>query len=437
MAITLIVFLSFIFRIISLNQSLWLDEATSALVAKMSFSDIFTKFLPGDFHPPLYYLILKFWTSVFGFSEISLRIPSVIFGIGTVYLTYLIAKKIYNNKTALVSAALIATSGLSIYYSQEARMYSLAAFLIAFLFYAYLENKWLIFSILLAMVGMTDYVSLFVLPVFLIASRKDWKKLLLAFIPFVLTFVFWLPTFVKQLAGGFSQTGSNWWSILGVLSMKNILLIPIKFGVGRISFDNQYLYATIALFVLSLFGYLLISAGLAIKNKSGVVWLWLIVPVCVGILLSFKIPTLSYFRFLFILPAFYILISSGLEKIEKYRNLFLILAICINIFSSGIYLFNPKFHREDWRSAAATIADNKVIFPSDSQKEALIYYGKANNIVLSNNFLGKDGTVWLSRYVWEIFDPSDSTKKKLESLGYNKAQEVNFNGVVLWKYIKK
>jgi len=86
----LTLFVGLLLRLISIDQSLWLDEATTALAAKMPLADIFTKFLPGDFHPPLYYLLMKGWGSLFGLSEISLRTPSVIFGILTIYFIYLI-----------------------------------------------------------------------------------------------------------------------------------------------------------------------------------------------------------------------------------------------------------------------------------------------------------------------------------------------------------
>ncbi|EKE12574.1 MAG: hypothetical protein ACD_13C00166G0001, partial [uncultured bacterium] len=87
----MVLILAVILRLVSLNQSLWLDEATSANVAVMSLPDFFNKFIPADFHPPLYYLFLMGWSRVFGISEISLRIPSVIFGVATVYFVYLIA----------------------------------------------------------------------------------------------------------------------------------------------------------------------------------------------------------------------------------------------------------------------------------------------------------------------------------------------------------
>ena len=157
----------------------------------------------------------------------------------------------------------------------------------------------------------------------------------------------------------------------------------------------------------------------------------------VGILVSFKIPTLSYFRFLFCLPAFYILIASSFKLNTKLGKILFILVLIVNLSSSGYYLFNKTFQREDWRSAAKAISKNKIILPANSQKEALIYYGKENQIVTIDNINKKNKEIWLSRYVWEIFDPQDLTRKNLENLGYNKAQELNFNGVVFWRYIRK
>jgi|GEM_PF-4770859 len=38
------------------------------------------------------------------------------------------------------------------------------------------------------------------------------------------------------------------------------------------------------------------------------------------------------------------------------------------------------------------------------------------------------------RYVWDIFDKEDILRKKIESSGYNRIGEYNFNGVVVWLY---
>ena len=101
----LIFFLAFLVRLISLDQSLWLDEATTArVVHKYNFFEIVTKFSPNDFHPPLYYLIMKVWTNMFGYSEIALRMPSILFSLLTGYLVYLLGNKITNNDSGPHSA---------------------------------------------------------------------------------------------------------------------------------------------------------------------------------------------------------------------------------------------------------------------------------------------------------------------------------------------
>ncbi len=87
--IILIMILGGVLRLISLNQSLWMDEAISALAIKgHSFLGLITKFAPGDTHPPLFYFILKFWSLIFGYSEISLRLPSVILGAMTIPVVF-------------------------------------------------------------------------------------------------------------------------------------------------------------------------------------------------------------------------------------------------------------------------------------------------------------------------------------------------------------
>ncbi|HKB88279.1 MAG TPA: glycosyltransferase family 39 protein [Patescibacteria group bacterium] len=432
--IYLILLAGFVLRLISINQSLWLDEATTALVARMSVHDIFTKFLPGDFHPPLYYLILKFWASTFGFSEITLRVPSIIFGLGTIYLTYLIAKKIFDQKVGLISSLLVSTSGLFIYYSQEARMYMLAAFLVTTLIYLFINKKWILFSLALMFLGMTDYVALFIIPIFLFFGIKDWKKILVSLTPLLIFFTVWKSIFLEQLLGGTKSVSTfiGWWRTLGELSYKNIALIPVKFIIGRVGFENKLIYSAIIVFLVLIFGYLLYKA----RKSSNLVWAWLVIPIFIGIAVSFEIPILSYFRFLFCLPAFYILVASGVEKSGRYKNILLSIIILINLATSFYYLFTPKFYREDWRLAAKTIGNSKIITPSNSQKEALIYYGKEMQIVDISKISGKEPEVWLSRYVWEIFDPTDSVRKKIENLGYNRFEEFNFNGVIFRKYTK-
>jgi len=117
-------------RLININQSLWLDEAIAVqAVSGTSFSDFINHFLPKDVHPPLYQLILFGWNKIFPSTEFFFRLPSIIFGLLTCWFVYRIYQLVFKNeKEALLSLILLTTSPLHIYYSQEARMYSLAAF---------------------------------------------------------------------------------------------------------------------------------------------------------------------------------------------------------------------------------------------------------------------------------------------------------------------
>ena len=126
--IWLILFLALFFRFINLNQSLWWDEAINVVYAQTSdFWWFITKYPVGDFHPPGWFAILWVWGHLFGFSEIMVRMPSVILGAATVGLTFLLGKELFNRRVGFLSAFLLAIAPLHVYYSQEARMYVLAA----------------------------------------------------------------------------------------------------------------------------------------------------------------------------------------------------------------------------------------------------------------------------------------------------------------------
>ena len=442
MILAVIVF-AFLLRVISLNQSFWLDEATSGLVVRnFSLGEIITKFSPGDFHPPLYYLILKVWSSFFGTSEMALRFPSIVFGLLTIYLVYLMGKGLFNKKIGLTAGILLATSGLHIYYSQEARMYSLIALLISWLTYLFLKKKWLIFSIILMFVGLTDYPALLIIPIFWILTKKDRKKLILSHIPLVFCFLLWLPIFFKQLSAGLNVNTNSpgWWSLLGQTSIKNLALIPVKFVLGRISFDNIYIYGAIIGVIFILVAYLFMKTFKEFK-KTSILWYWLIIPTILAAVVGFKISVLSYFRLLFILPAFYLLIAVGISRTQKYANYLLGILLISNLVFSGIYLFNPRFHRENWRGLVSFVEsqktkDSATLFVADSNMEVYRYYAPEAIIAGPKGFDTPYGEIWLMRYLQPVFDAKDLLRAKIEASGYNKEKEYDFNGVVVWKYEK-
>jgi mannosyltransferase len=459
-----VLFLGLILRLISINQSFWLDEATSGYVARdFNINSIVNDFSPGDFHPPLHYALLNIWSRLFGASEISLRIPSVVFSLLTIMLVYAIVGELIKDKffPKFAASLLLATSGLHIYYSQEARMYAMSAFLVSLLIYAFLKTikaksglYFVMFAIGLVLNFLTDYLPNLIIPVFWIYAflavrdKKWWLKFLISHIPLIIVILLWYPYLKAQLSLGLSVKGivPYWWLILGKTNIKELVLLPTKFMLGRISFDNKILYGAIVgllgfLYTVTILYPLKSLKTLKIKSPDLIIWLWLIIPLLLAAIIGLKISVFSYFRLIFALPAFYILIAVGLTKMKTiYKITLLLILFWANLISSGIYLSNPKFHREDWRFTTQFIKESSnesslVLFPSATGTEAFkYYYPRAKISVQKLDEFSND--VWLVRYAQPIFDPQDITKNNLESAGYVKQAEFDFKGVVVWRYAR-
>src|SRR3989344_59299 len=134
--IFLILILATTLRLINIKQSLWLDEAINVVASQnFTFWDFVTKYPIGDFHPPGYFVLLWIWTRIGGTGEIWVRLPSVFFGIGTVWVIYLLGKELFSKRVGLTGSILLDFAPLHVYYSQEARMYAMATFVVTLSFF--------------------------------------------------------------------------------------------------------------------------------------------------------------------------------------------------------------------------------------------------------------------------------------------------------------
>jgi uncharacterized membrane protein len=123
--LALILLLGLGLRLWRIDAALWYDEAFSAWLARLPLVNLIEAAL-GDVHPPLYYLILAGVTHLVGHSEAALRLPSLLAGLGLIWLVYRLASALgQSRETALVAALLCAISPFQVYYSQEARPYAL------------------------------------------------------------------------------------------------------------------------------------------------------------------------------------------------------------------------------------------------------------------------------------------------------------------------
>ncbi len=110
------------------QQALWFDEAWTHAFTTAPLARILSVSQPIDQgNPPLYYAVLHLWTSVAGDGDWAFRFPSVVFGVLTVPVSYLLGKEIGGRALGLAVAALTAVSPINIEHSQQARGYALLA----------------------------------------------------------------------------------------------------------------------------------------------------------------------------------------------------------------------------------------------------------------------------------------------------------------------
>jgi mannosyltransferase len=128
-------------------ESLWYDETFTAFVAKLPMAN-FWPAVRGDVHPPLYYLIEWVNIRLLGSSEFAMRLPSAIFGLIAVYLIYRLTLVIgFERRVALMAGLFIAVFPAMIYYSQEARMYTLLLCCVLGAAWAAMERRWAYFGL--------------------------------------------------------------------------------------------------------------------------------------------------------------------------------------------------------------------------------------------------------------------------------------------------
>lgn len=468
--LVIIVACALILRLININQSYWLDEGISVNAAKnLSFAQIITTFSTGDFHPPLYYLLLKLIINTLGDSELVSRSISVISGVLTVLVVYKLAKNLYENQTAIVASALVATSPLLIYYSQEARMYSIATLFSTGSLYFFTrllkDDKiiyWAGFIISSVLAFYLDYMPLLIIPAYLlllISAKRKYKRFTVkTFFPAViLIFAIllpWLNIFVKQLLAGLNlrNTTPTWEAIIGSSSVRDLAILIPKFIIGRISPENNLTYfltfVPIGLFIIAL----LVISAIRLNFQRLSLWFFVAVPILLSFAISFFLPIFSYFRLIFVLPALYILLASAICNLNwsKPKNFMLTLMLMINLFSTAIYFFNPKFQREDWKSATAFAAqksnkDTIVLFESNFTIPTFDIYNKENikahgaldsfspdeEKVKENvsNLTSNYQTVLLFQYLAPISDPQGYVFNSLINNNFRNVETKDFRGV--------
>ncbi len=300
------------------QDSLWNDEAWSVwAVHAPTLAESLAR-VRADVHPPLYFLGLYGWVRAAGESAFAIRLLSLFFGLIGSAATYAVGKRLFDRATGLIALAVLGASGFFIYYTREARMYTLLLALAALSTWVYLlwrdrpsRRRSLIYAALMTAMLYTHYAGVLVILTHLIhllltgglASRAEGRFRLHIgrLIPYILTgllYLPWLPVFLSQM-----QANPN----------------------GPLAIPVQTDWAAVAALVLILTGgswWLMVAPfvlGRAIPQlrqywKAGLLIVWLLLtPIALLALNAWVAPVYQVRYTIAMLPAGALLLAYGLR----------------------------------------------------------------------------------------------------------------------------
>lgn len=390
LGIILIFLLFFSLRLYHLGfHDFWFDEIATVELAQHPW---------GEWSAPLYWILLHFWIGLFGISEFSLRFPSLIFGLLSIVLIFLLGKNLLNQKVGLLASIIMGLSPFHLWYAQEARNYSMVLFLgtlSSYLLFKAIEERKLkiwIFFILVSITGLyTNYffILLFIAQLMYLGTFFNRLKLNLKnLIPFLVIGLGFLP-YLRRFLVKFSYVRRGFW--IPQPKFSSLLVTVENFILGYNA--NFLLYLLVDILVATA----LIIVIIKLKNSQ-------IKPVIIFCLFLFLIPIIFAFLFsklffsvyldralIIASPYFYLVLSFGLLSLNKrYLKIgslvILFSLICISVYAYyKDWMFTTPFHhtgahlKKPIKPVVKFIEDNlevedEIVFTNDSVEPPFRFY---------------------------------------------------------------
>ncbi len=334
-------------------QSLWEDELYSWQISHLATPWQVIEAAQQDVHPPGYQLVMWGWQRLLGQTAFALRAFSAFCGILSLAALWQVGHNWLSAKAAWRATLLMAVLWFPLYYSQEARSYSLLLLLTLFsvLFaFAGQRYRWH-YGISLACLPWVHYFGILVfvghgvgwVVYFIVSKRLWWGRILLLGIAF-LPFGGWIP----NLLGQFSREQSGFW-------IPNPQPFWVQFVTYFWFFFNRKIEQTYWMMALLAFG---VVASLVIPNQRLLrrrwagIWLvaWLLLPAGLVYWASlYGFSVLTERNLIICLPAAYLLAGLALAYLpNRWLNLTISLALVVFFFRQ---LYTPNHY---WREPSKT-----------------------------------------------------------------------------------
>jgi mannosyltransferase len=375
-ALAVLTVAALILRLISLNsKGLWLDEAWSAYWAAETLRHLTKVFLQGAMNMALYHVILHWWSQLVGSSEISLRLPSVIFATATVPLIYALGAELCDRRVGLMAALLLTVNVSCIQFAQQARSYAMVvmlATLFSLLFVQCVKQgslaRYLAYTIagtlcayahLFGVLMMAShYLALFLFPV----DRKIRLRLTACLGAIG---ILSLPLIITRVLGEHSQAA---W--IPATSAKSVFhLFTIFSGSGLYWGQVRGLGWVLLGIHLASIAIAVVAASEHERPAIGFLLLSVLVPVTIVLLLSIFKPLFEDRYLLICLPFFIVLVARGITRMKPRAVPVGIAVIIVALSLSEDRAFYNGSPLQDWRGATSFVAANAkpgdllVVFP--------------------------------------------------------------------------
>jgi mannosyltransferase len=371
-------------------NSLWLDEASTLNFAVKSIPDIWQATTAGEFNPPLFY-----WAEhimlLFGNSEVVLRFIPALLGVLTIPLIYLVGKEFMDRNTGIIAAAAFAFSPFLLFYSQEARAYSMMLFFVTFSMVFYFRalksndiRNWALFGILSALAFWSHFYALVIIGALILYALYELypkiKSNLNAARPLVaggiLFGVICLPLILVTIQLFTKRTASA-----PTFGIQGPGLIIATFE--QISGSEVAMYLLLLLFIAGI-----VQAFLLDKNKGIFLVTLTVMTFVISNFLSYKIPMQPRYL-IFLAIIFFIGIALSHKLLLSLINNpgivygFIALMVVINVPQLAGYY--SGYTKEDWRGFSSQLqkltqqGDLIVVVPGYVSQPLDYYYSNSSD----------------------------------------------------------
>ena len=369
LALLLVIITGFSLRIYKLSdENIWYDEVSSVYYSQQSLSHILSL---RDTSPPLYYVLLHFIIILFGGSEFSIRFLSVLFGTASIYFLYLLGKELFNRKVGFFSALLLALSPLHVYYSQEARTYSLLIFLTIMSMYYYirLDKKTELYNIILYIVTTGLLLYSHVYSIFLVISqnmhqiykhRLNLSKLKKWFLIQLVIAVFYLP-WIIYLAGIVNQYKYSW---IPKPTIIDLLITLYTYSSGEIfSLSGLVL---IFLFIALIIYFIKSRFFVHVRDKFIILVFWALSPIFIPFLYSIFFTPIFTSKYTIISSVPLYIISGFVFTKTNHRKIRTIFFLIITFLIIVNLIQATSIKKDQWKLISDYIKGN-------ANKNELVY----------------------------------------------------------------